>query len=77
MYKKSNQVTHLVNSICYIIKIYYAFKETFQQFDYGPEENIKVYDCSHPPKYNLSNIIAPIAFYYAKNDLLADPQVRK
>lgn len=47
--------------------------KNFQQYDYGPEENIKIYNCSHPPKYNLSNIIAPVAFYYAKNDILADP----
>lgn len=51
------------------------FTENFQQFDYGSEENIKIYNCSHPPRYNLSNIIAPVAFYYAKNDILADSNV--
>lgn len=53
------------------------FQENFQQFDFGIEKNLEVYNCSHPPKYNLSNIIAPIAFYYAKNDILADPIVSK
>jgi len=53
----------------------FFFPENFQQFDYGLEENIKVYNCSHPPIYNLSSVIAPIAFYYAKNDILADPNV--
>ncbi|XP_026810356.1 gastric triacylglycerol lipase-like [Rhopalosiphum maidis] len=47
--------------------------KNFQQFDFGIEKNFEVYNCSHPPKYNLSNVIAPIAFYYAKNDILADP----
>ncbi|XP_050061037.1 gastric triacylglycerol lipase-like [Aphis gossypii] len=47
--------------------------KNFQQFDFGIEKNLEVYNCSHPPKYNLSNVIAPIAFYYAKNDILADP----
>ncbi|CAI6364457.1 unnamed protein product [Macrosiphum euphorbiae] len=47
--------------------------KNFQLFDYGTEKNFDVYNCSHPPKYNLSNIIVPIAFYYAKNDILADP----
>ncbi|XP_022182087.1 gastric triacylglycerol lipase-like [Myzus persicae] len=47
--------------------------KNFQQFDFGKEKNLEVYNCSHPPKYNLSNIIVPIAFYYAKNDILADP----
>lgn len=45
-------------------------------FDYGPEENVNIYNCSYPPNYNLSNIITPLAFYYAKNDILADYQVR-
>lgn len=54
-----------------------TFQENFQQFDFGIEKNLEVYNCSHPPKYNLSNIVAPIAFYYAKNDILADPKVSK
>jgi len=53
-----------------------SFSENFQQFDFGIEKNLEVYNCSHPPKYNLSNVIAPIAFFYAKNDILADPLVR-
>ncbi|VVC24403.1 Partial AB-hydrolase lipase domain,Serine aminopeptidase, S33,Alpha/Beta hydrolase fold [Cinara cedri] len=48
--------------------------KNFQQFDHGKEENIKIYNCSHPPKYNLSNVIAPVAFYYAQNDIIADPK---
>lgn len=47
--------------------------KNFQQFDFGIERNLDVYNCSHPPRYNLSNIIVPIAFYYAKNDILAVP----
>lgn len=40
----------------------------FRKFDHGPTENLKRYNQPHPPHYNLSNIKAPIAFYYAKSD---------
>ncbi|XP_050527781.1 lipase 3-like [Daktulosphaira vitifoliae] len=46
----------------------------FQQYDYGIENNIIIYNCTHPPIYNLSNVIAPTYFYYSKNDYLSDPK---
>lgn len=34
-----------------------------------------MYNCSHPPSYNLSSVTAPVAFYFAQNDILAHPDV--
>jgi lysosomal acid lipase/cholesteryl ester hydrolase len=46
----------------------------FQNFDYGTEENVKRYGSSEPPSYNLQNISAPVALFYAQNDWLAGYQ---
>lgn len=40
----------------------------FQQFDHGEVENLKRYNQATPPDYNLSNIKAPVALYYAESD---------
>lgn len=42
----------------------------FQKYDYGPTENRKRYHSSTPPKYNLKQITAPVALFYADNDEL-------
>lgn len=44
----------------------------FRQFDYGYIENLRRYRHFSPPDYNISNIRAPIALYYAQDDWLAD-----
>lgn len=49
-------------------------KGNFQNFDYGPEENMKRYGTKVPPQYNLENISTPIALFYAQNDWLAGYQ---
>lgn len=46
----------------------------FQNFDYGPEENMKRYGNNTPPSYNLENISAPVVMFYAQNDWLAGYQ---
>ncbi|CAH0719125.1 unnamed protein product, partial [Brenthis ino] len=43
----------------------------FQQFDYGPEENVKIYGTTAPPEYPLHKITLPIALFGAENDWLA------
>lgn len=40
----------------------------FQQFDHGEVENLKLYNQATPPDYNLSNVKAPVALYYAESD---------
>ncbi|XP_060534073.1 lipase 1-like isoform X2 [Cylas formicarius] len=43
----------------------------FRQYDFGPPKNLRKYNRSTPPPYNLSNVRAPIAILYAKNDPFA------
>uniref|UniRef100_A0AAR5QJB3 Protein spaetzle n=1 Tax=Dendroctonus ponderosae TaxID=77166 RepID=A0AAR5QJB3_DENPD len=45
--------------------------DSFQQYDYGVVENLLHYGTPEPPTYNVSQITAPVAAYYAKNDFLA------
>ncbi|KYN31221.1 Lipase 1 [Trachymyrmex septentrionalis] len=40
----------------------------FGQYDYGREKNLQIYNTSEPPNYNLTNITAPFALFYAEND---------
>lgn len=48
---------------------------TFRQYDYGVIENFARYGSTAPPNYNVSLITAPVASYYASNDLLASVEV--
>lgn len=41
----------------------------FQQFDYG-EKNLKIYNSTSPPDYELQNIKAPTFIYHGKQDLV-------
>jgi pimeloyl-ACP methyl ester carboxylesterase len=42
-------------------------------FEYGsPSENMKHYNQSTPPLYDISKIQVPTALYYGQNDWLAD-----
>nr|XP_032523030.1 lipase 3-like [Danaus plexippus plexippus] len=43
----------------------------FQQFDYGPEGNLKEYGSFDPPQYPLHKITLPIALFGSENDWLA------
>ena len=43
----------------------------FRQFDYG-EENMKFYNSSSPPEYNISNIKVPSYLYSGLLDTLVD-----
>ncbi|XP_011296935.1 lipase 3 [Fopius arisanus] len=40
----------------------------FQQFDFGPKENLFKYQSVKPPEYPLDKISAPCYLYYAAND---------
>lgn len=46
----------------------------FQQFDFGRDKNLKIYNSPDPPEYNLKNVTAPIYLYSASEDLLVDPR---
>lgn len=43
----------------------------FRKYDYGAEENLKIYGQTVPPKYNISNIKPEVYFMYGMNDWLA------
>lgn len=43
----------------------------FQRFDYGAQNNMKVYGQDTPPQYRMNNITLPIALFCADNDWLA------
>ncbi|KAL0869543.1 hypothetical protein ABMA27_005810 [Loxostege sticticalis] len=45
----------------------------FRQFDYGSTENVRRYGSSQPPKYNLSNIVAPVSLWYSEADWMSHP----
>ncbi|XP_018373905.1 PREDICTED: lipase 3-like isoform X1 [Trachymyrmex cornetzi] len=40
----------------------------FCQYDYGRVKNLQIYNTPEPPDYNLANITAPFALFYAEND---------
>ncbi|XP_028032322.1 lipase 3-like [Bombyx mandarina] len=46
----------------------------FQQFDYGPTNNMKIYNSETPPEYDLRKITLPIYLLYSRNDLLSSEQ---
>nr|CAD7447970.1 unnamed protein product [Timema bartmani] len=43
----------------------------FEPYDFGPRMNMKCYNQSTPPEYDLTNIAVPIALHYSDNDWLA------
>lgn len=45
----------------------------FNQFDYGPIDNAKIYNWPSPPKIPLNNIKTPMALVSGSLDLLANP----
>lgn len=47
----------------------------FQKYDYGKKENLKLYNQSTPPLYDLNKVNVPLALIYADNDWLAGPEV--
>jgi lysosomal acid lipase/cholesteryl ester hydrolase len=47
----------------------------FQQYDYGTTGNIKMYNQTTPPTYDLSKIQVPIGIFWSENDWLANPIV--
>lgn len=46
----------------------------FRKFDYG-EHNMRIYNTSSPPDYQLSNVNVPLYMYIAGEDHLIDPKV--
>ncbi|XP_065225625.1 lipase 1-like [Planococcus citri] len=53
---------------------FHQMLDSFANFDYGSEENLKMYGTSRPSEYNISNIKVPIRVYYAVSDTIAGPE---
>nr|XP_045622184.1 lipase lipl-3-like isoform X3 [Procambarus clarkii] len=47
----------------------------FQHYDFGKTENMRRYNQTTPPLYDLSRVNVPVVLMWGKNDLLADPKV--
>ncbi|KPJ09857.1 Lipase 1 [Papilio machaon] len=47
--------------------------DTFQNFDYGIDENLQFYGSVKPPPYNLSQVTAPVVIINGNNDGLVTP----
>lgn len=47
----------------------------FQYYDYGRKKNLRIYNKTVPPEYNLTRIEVPIGLYWADNDWLSSPIV--
>lgn len=48
------------------------FTDTFGQYDYGRAMNLRQYNSTEPPTYDLKSIRVPITLIYGENDILAD-----
>jgi len=49
--------------------------DSFGQYDYGRALNLRHYNSTEPPTYNLKSIRVPITLIYGENDILADTAV--
>ena len=58
------------------IQTIFLFSGKFQKYDYLKVENLKKYNQTSPPEYNLKSISTPVALFYAPNDQVVSPQVR-
>jgi lysosomal acid lipase/cholesteryl ester hydrolase len=47
----------------------------FQKFDFGAKANLRRYNSSTPPVYDVGKITVPVVLMWAQNDNTADPQV--
>lgn len=45
--------------------------EIFDEYDYGPDENSKVYGSPDPPEYDLSIVRLPVAIFTGKDELFS------
>ncbi|KAF5291044.1 hypothetical protein FQA39_LY14477 [Lamprigera yunnana] len=62
-----NTDTASIKSITHFIQI--GFSKRFQYFDYGVARNLKLYNTTNPPLYNLSKVQVPTYTFAGKNDL--------
>ncbi|KAB0799466.1 hypothetical protein PPYR_07346 [Photinus pyralis] len=64
-----------VKTITHLIQV--GLYEQFQHFDYGPQENVRLYGTTHPLSYNLSVIRIPSYTFHGENDKSVSEQSLK
>lgn len=47
--------------------------ERFSKYDYGREENLKLYGLEYPPAYNIKAVNVPVVIIHGENDYLSSP----
>lgn len=53
----------------------WIFLGHFCRYDFKPLQNMKTYGKTLPPTYNLKMVSAPVAIYYATNDIMVAAKV--
>ncbi|XP_014247628.1 lipase 1-like [Cimex lectularius] len=59
----------------HMIQMYFSGK--FRKYDYGMEENLKLYGCAEPAAYNISKVSSPTALFIAEQDALVPYHVSR
>lgn len=60
---------------CYnVIKLFHILGR-FRKYDFGPEENNRIYGSFEPPEYNFTNIKAKLHILYGTHDDLIRSEV--
>lgn len=61
--------------VLFFFSILFIDAGRFQRFDYGPHKNLKLYNSTKPPEYNLTNVQTKVHILYGTNDNLVVPEV--
>lgn len=48
----------------------------FRQYDYGAEKNLRIYNSTTPPEYDLRNVTVPFYIYIGEEDVIFNKKVR-
>lgn len=68
-YAKSYPARTSLRSIDHFAQMIVTNKREFLKYDFGEEENMKIYGQQEPPKYDLENIRTKVFIYFGGQDL--------
>lgn len=54
-----------------------VLKNVFRQYNYGKIKNLRKYNSSTPPDYDLTKVKVPVGIFYGANDYLSNQKVPK
>ncbi|XP_066249785.1 lipase 3-like isoform X1 [Euwallacea similis] len=49
----------------------------FRQYDHGLQKNLKIYNSTTPPEYNMSNVRVPVAYFYSTHDPFSNTKMAR